>query len=202
MKGGYDDGYEACECFWGKEPGSLVRQLAFLVPQMSGLSVLDAGCGEGKNAAFLAERGATVTAIDVSSLAIAHGRRTWPDLPIRYEVQAVGSLTLPREAFDVVIMYGLLHCLKDEEEIRATVENLQAATVRGGYNVLCAFNDRHHNLSAHPTFTPTLVAHDRYVGLYRDWTVLHASDTDLFETHPHNNIPHVHSMTRVLAQKG
>jgi hypothetical protein len=37
--------------------------------------------------------------------------------------------------------------------------------------------------------------------MYRGWTLLHQSDEDLHETHPHNSIPHVHSMTRLIARK-
>jgi hypothetical protein len=73
MSGGYDDGYRRCPCFWGKTPGKLVSALADIVPSFHGLRILDAGCGEGKNAVFFAQRGAFVRAIDVSALA-ARGR--------------------------------------------------------------------------------------------------------------------------------
>jgi hypothetical protein len=112
------------------------------------------------------------------------------------------KLALPTEGFTAVLAYGLLHCLADENEVVATVERLQAATVAGGYHVLCAFNDRHQDLTAHPGFSPTLLRHSQYLDLYRGWTFLHASDTDLRESHPHNEIPHIHSLTRVLARKG
>ena len=58
IDGGYDSGYRACPCFWGSDPGSLVSRLATIVPSFTGLQVLDAGCGEGKNAIFLAGKGA------------------------------------------------------------------------------------------------------------------------------------------------
>ncbi len=60
--GGYEPGYQSCDCFWGSELASLVKTLALELGDFKGLKVLDAGCGEGKNAAFLAERGASVTA--------------------------------------------------------------------------------------------------------------------------------------------
>ena len=69
MNGGYDAGYIACPCFWGRSPGSLVRLLDKYIVDFSGMEVLDAGCGEGKNAAFLSQRGARVRAIDVSEAA-------------------------------------------------------------------------------------------------------------------------------------
>lgn len=67
--GGYDEGYAKCTHLWGLEPGSLVRRV-FQDDDLSGLSVLDAGCGDGKNALWLARRGANVIALDVSALAL------------------------------------------------------------------------------------------------------------------------------------
>jgi len=77
MNGGYDDGYRRSPCFWGTTPGSLVRLLADLVPSFEGFQILDAGCGEGKNAIFFAQRGAAVKAIDVSSLAFQNAYAAW-----------------------------------------------------------------------------------------------------------------------------
>ena len=50
LDGGYDVGYRAVTGFWGTAPSSLVvRYLA--THDVAGLKVLDAGAGEGKNAA-------------------------------------------------------------------------------------------------------------------------------------------------------
>src|SRR3954453_10231067 len=91
--GGYDDGYSACPCFWGTRPGTLVRQIADRLSDFRGLRVLDAGCGEGKNAVFLSELGATVLATDVSVRAIANARAAWGPTPgIEWRVASVEEL--------------------------------------------------------------------------------------------------------------
>jgi 2-polyprenyl-3-methyl-5-hydroxy-6-metoxy-1,4-benzoquinol methylase len=202
MDGGYDEGYKVCPCFWGTEPGSLMQVLASIITDFSGLTVLDAGCGEGKNAAFLAQKGALVTAVDVSELAIAHARAAWPaNLPIHFEVNRIESIPITSNRFDVVLLYGLLHCLRDQEVICDTIQRIQDGTKTHGFNILCTFNDRYHDLSAHPGFAPTLLPHALFLKMYEGWTVLHSTDSDLHETHPHNNIPHVHSLTRLVARK-
>jgi tellurite methyltransferase len=200
--GGYDAGYRACGCFWGRKPGSLVRMLVQEVGIPMGAAVLDAGCGEGKNAVFLGGFGASVRAVDVSEAAIANARRAWGNLrSVDWEIADVRELSLPPAMLDVVVAYGLLHCLRSEAEIKATVKHLQEATASGGLHVVCVFNDRAQDLRAHPEFQPTLLGHVFYLSLYAGWEILHASDRDLFETHPHNGIPHSHSMTRLLARK-
>lgn len=203
MNGGYDAGYLACPCFWGREPGRLVRHLNRYVPDFRNVIVLDAGCGEGKNAAFLAERGAHVRAVDVSEVAIKNGKSAFDmkEGVIRWEVEDIRSIDLGVEIYDIVIAYGLLHCLTTEFDVCNVVHKFQAATRIGGYNVVCALNSRHQELSAHPDLTPTLLLHERYVALYSGWEILEVSDTDLTEIHPHNNISHTHSLTRMLARK-
>jgi tellurite methyltransferase len=202
MNGGYDSGYSACPCFWGRSPGSLVRLLEEYVADFRGLSVLDAGCGEGKNAAFLSQRGARVRAIDISKAAIKNGQAAFGNgIGIEWAQGDIRDIELSREYYDVVIAYGLLHCLRSKAEIAKTIRKLQNATAPRGYNMLCALNDRRQDMSAHPDLNPTLLLHQRFLDLYSGWDILHGSDTDLTETHPHNNIEHTHSLTRILARK-
>jgi cyclopropane fatty-acyl-phospholipid synthase-like methyltransferase len=201
--GGYDAGYQACACFWGTEPSSLVRKLAALLPSFNGLYVLDAGCGEGKNALFLARQGAHVHGFDVSDAAIAHAREIVSANAgnITFEVSDVRERFLPADSYDVVIAYGLLHCLASAIEVHSICQRLQTATRESGYFVLCAFNDRYQDLSAHPGFSPTALGHTDYLELFDGWEMLEASDSDLVEVHPHNGIRHTHSLTRILARK-
>lgn len=202
MDGGYDAGYRACPCFWGREPGKLVRMLASIMSNVMGIYVLDAGCGEGKNAAFFARLGASVTAIDISELAIAHAKSLWPEYrSIEWQIQDVANLPLSPNAYDVVIAYGLPHCLRSPDEIRSVVSRLQGATKEGGYNAIVALNLRSQDLRAHPELKPCLIDHRAYLEIYRDWRIIVEEDTDLAETHPHNNILHTHSLTRILAKK-
>ena len=200
--GGYDAGYIHCPCFWGRSPGSLMVRLEAELPTYRDLSVLDVGCGEGKNAVYLAQQGAHVKAFDVSEAAIANAKRAWPEaVHVEWEVADVRTTPLRENEFDIVIAYGLTHCLSSPEEVQQTITRLQAATTTSGYHVLCAFNDRHQDLSAHPGFHPCLIKHAAYVALYTGWRIVEASDTNLVETHPHNEIEHTHSMTRLVAQK-
>lgn len=202
MNGGYDDGYRQCPCFWGSEPGSFVRLLCDYIPSFLGLTVLDAGCGEGKNAAFLAAAGAVVDAFDVSALAIENGRRHWVECAgIKWRVGDVCQIDLPKNHYDVVIAYGLLHCMPSAAEVRDAIVRLQNATRVSGYNVICVFNERRQELHAHPGFLPSLLAHADYLAAYSSWEVLKESDLDLTERHPHNNLEHTHSITRILARK-
>lgn len=200
--GGYDDGYTSCKCFWGVTPGSLLPLLATLVDSFRGLKALDAGCGEGKNAAFLARLGVSVRAIDISAAAIRNGKSTFGALPtISWEIGDIRDATLLSCTYDIVVCYGLLHCLGQHKEVRSVVSSLQHATRPGGYHVVCTFNDRCHDLTAHPGFEPLLLPHESYISLYDDWQKMAISDEDIWERHPHNQVLHNHSLTRFIARR-
>lgn len=200
VDGGYDAGYAACDCFWGPEPGSLVRE-HLGGRDLTGAHVLDLGCGEGKNAAYVASLGAHVDAVDCSSLAIANGRRRWSDKPVRWVVSDASSyLARSKDQYDFIVMYGLLHCLAERAAVRTVLSQAKRATRSDGMHIVCAFNDRSQDLeAAHPGFKPLLLSHDYYVTAYSDWTLITASDSDLQESHPDTNIPHHHSLSRIVA---
>lgn len=202
MNGGYDDGYRACPCFWGTDAGSFVKLLTGHVKKLSALRALDAGCGEGKNAVYLAQQGAVVDAIDMSELAIQNGQRVWADVPgVRWQVGDIRNIAFPNEHYDVVVAYGVLHCLSSKGALADVLARLQRATRIGGYFALCAFNSRRQDLRAHPGFEPCLIAHSEYVAAFSDWNVIAETDSDLTECHPHNNIVHTHALTRILARR-
>lgn len=197
--GGYDDGYAASPCFWGREPGSLVR--TFLNGRSaSGLRVLDLGCGEGKNAFAFANAGASVVAVDCSDLALKNGKSAFSAAKIEWCRDDCLSYLEGCDRFDVVVMYGLLHCLRSVEEITSVIAGAVRATNNGGHHLLVAFNDGPHDLSAHPSFEPTLAPHTFYVRQYEAHALISTEDAVIHETHPNNGIAHFHSLTRMVVR--
>ena len=83
---------------------------AWLVAELGGLApgrALDAGCGHGAEALWLAAHGWRVTGVDFSSAALAHGRTTAEVMGLTDRVEWVeGDLatwTPPAEAYDLVL---------------------------------------------------------------------------------------------------
>jgi len=202
MDGGYDDGYRECTCFWGTQPGSLVRALANTTEILAGKCILDLGCGDGKNAAYLAKLGAHVDAIDISEIAIQRAQTAWSNIPgIVWKQRDVVDMHCEKDSYDVVVAYGMLHCLQSQDIVTDMLKRMQTATRPGGYNVIATFNNRRQELPAHPNLRPCFLSHSYYVNSYKGWDILVASDSDLRETHPNNNIPHTHAMTRISSRK-
>jgi SAM-dependent methyltransferase len=112
----------------GTGPGqsrSLVLDPAHLalLEDVSGKRFLDVGCGEGRFARMLSERGAKVTAFDLSERMISHARaeEAADPLGIDYAVADMTSLSEFEDgSFDAAVAY--LSILDVEDYARATVE--------------------------------------------------------------------------------
>ena len=198
--GGYDEGYLAITGFWGTDPGSLVRDY-LSKNDVSGLRVLDVGAGEGKNAAAFARAGSKVEAVECSLAAIKNGQQLFPQDAIEWVHSDVLRIDYTNSPYDVIVSYGLTHCLPSEATARHVVAQLQSALDSGGTFILVSFNSGSHDLTAHPGFRPLLLDHGWFVKMFDGWRFEHLSDSILSETHPHNNIRHHHSLTRLTAIK-
>jgi len=112
MPTSYDWGYASRPCFWGKEPATLVRRVATCISDRPS-RILDLGCGDGKNSAYLSALGHEVLAIDSSELAICNAKAAWPDSgTTHWLVKDMTSLVFDPLRFRVVIATGSLHLLR------------------------------------------------------------------------------------------
>jgi tellurite methyltransferase len=201
--GQYDTEYAACECFWGTEPGKFVRQLPNLVPPGK---VLDLGCGEGKNAIYLAQHGFSIVAIDCSALGLRNFRKRLQSVTqeisdrIVIHQQDVRSFT-PNNDFDVVIAYGLLHCLSNLNDVRNVAAKMRGCTRLAGLNVAVAFTNEMGVPTAQSYLEPTLLPCGFLESQYSDWRILASENSVIEEVHPTSKVFHQHSVCRIIAQR-
>ena len=62
----YEKWYEGDEYYWGVEPGDFLDELISQLPPSGDTKVLDIGCGEGKDAVYMAQKGYNVSAFDLT----------------------------------------------------------------------------------------------------------------------------------------
>lgn len=141
--------------------------------RQSGASVLDVGCGTGRVANSLHERGFDVTGIDISKPLIEEARKQFPDIDFR--IADICDSGLPAEGFDYAIFsyFGLDYVLPEERRKRALRELYRVLKPSG----ILAFSS--HNSWNH---VPSL--------LCGNWDHL----KDLYLTR--KNIPHLFSRTK------
>jgi cyclopropane fatty-acyl-phospholipid synthase-like methyltransferase len=104
--------------------------------------VLDAGCGTGEHALFLAARGHRVVGIDFVDEAIRRARRKAAErgLAVEFLVQDATTLADWGQRFATVIDCGLFHVFSDDDR-RRYVEGLTRVLEPGGRLFLMCFSD-------------------------------------------------------------
>jgi len=121
----------------GRPQGQIVR----IVDQVTS-PVLDAGCGTGENAMFLAGWGHRVVGIDFVEEAIRRARAKTADrgLAVEFLVKDATMLEGWGERFASVIDWGLFHVFSDDDR-RRYVAGLAQVLAPGGRLFLTCFSD-------------------------------------------------------------
>jgi SAM-dependent methyltransferase len=119
----------------GKPNGRLVAEVGVLSPGRA----LDIGCGEGADAIWLAQRGWTVTAIDVSEVAICRARQAsrLASASVEWICGDVLDTPFPVGSFDLVSMqYPALPKAGGEDAVKRLL-----GTARPGGLLLAVYHD-------------------------------------------------------------
>ena len=103
----------------------------------AGMTVLDAGCGRGRNIAYLLSAGYQVFAVDQNRDAIETvaelAAELAPRLPAdNFRVAPVEALPLDDQSMDVVISSAVLHFATDEEHLWAMLQEMMRVLKPGG----------------------------------------------------------------------
>lgn len=105
--------------------------------------VLDAGCGTGENALFLAARGFAVVGVDAVEAAVEAARRKALARGLEAEFLVHDALALDGlgRRFATVVDSGLFHTFADRERVLFAKSLAAALRLGGRYYVLC-FSER------------------------------------------------------------
>ena len=102
-----------------------------------GMSLLDAGCGGGRNIEYLLRSGHEVCGVDQDPKAIDAVRRlageVAPSLSRdNFRVESVEAMTFPDSSADVVISSAVLHFARDEAQFSAMLAGMWRVLRSGG----------------------------------------------------------------------
>jgi SAM-dependent methyltransferase len=123
----WDERYAADGLLWTSQPNTLlVAETADLAPGRA----LDVGCGEGRNALWLAARGWRVTAVDHSVVGLDKGKELAAVADLDVEWVTADVVTFEAEpSFDLVVV---LYLHLPPHDMRAAVANAAGALAQGG----------------------------------------------------------------------
>jgi SAM-dependent methyltransferase len=133
---------------WGYEtPDSDLAYIMKRINIQSNAKVLDAGCGNGKNSAYLEEKGFEIYGFDLSTQAIAVARKKVSSG--HFMVADAKNLPYADETFDLIVDVGLLHCIPPEGWEPFKREVFRILKVKGYY-----FLREYHRPSGYPPEKP------------------------------------------------
>jgi len=112
----------------------------------AGMTVLDAGCGYGRNLVHLLREGCDVYALDANAEGVEHVRalaaELAPGLGVEhFRVGAIEKMPFADEFADAVICSAVLHFARDEQHFLAMVEELWRVLRTGGL-LFCRLGSR------------------------------------------------------------
>ena len=197
----YEQLYQSESYYWGLKPAPFLNELLESSSKKpSELDVLDIGCGEGKDAVYLASLGCRVTAFDITESGI---RKTYRlseqhNAILSAFTADINSFRL-NKTFDIIYSSGTLQYLR-EENIAPFFEKIERLTNPGGIVYFNVFVDK--------PFLPLPPDWDREEKMWRtgdlfrwfaDWRILSLKE-EIFEDDS-GGIKHFHCMDTVMAQK-
>lgn len=134
LRAKWDERYASEGLVWGREPNRFVVEAVTDLPPGT---ALDLGCGQGRNALWLASRGHRVTGIDLSPVAIGQAKALAAEAGLDLELEAADLTTWEPggRRWDLVLLAYLQLPPEDRRKVHAAAVE---ALAPGGTLVLVA----------------------------------------------------------------
>ncbi|MDO4940536.1 MAG: methyltransferase domain-containing protein [Erysipelotrichaceae bacterium] len=197
----YEKLYDSEEYYWGLEPADFLPLLLEAVGKdPSDVKVLDIGCGEGKDAVYMAKHGCKVTAFDITESGIKKTKLLADknNVDITAYVDDINTFNTD-DKFDIIYSTGTIQYLFPEN-IESFFEKVKNITNIGGIVYFNVFVDKPY-LPLPPDWdkeekmwkTGDLFVH------FADWEICKIDEVT-FEDNS-GGVKHYHCMDNILARR-
>ena len=164
-------------------------------------SILDVGCGEGKNPIFLAENGfMNIDAFDLSQAGIDKLLRIaqLKKIKVNAWVQDLTEYSFKKK-YDLIISYGTLHFVGKDEWMRFIIESKNNTNI-GGLNIFLIFTNKVPASYDIAAFVKGLADEGELESMYWDWQIICARSHVFEDEHPSVE-KHLHASNTVVAKR-
>ncbi|HBP62737.1 MAG TPA: hypothetical protein DD730_00335 [Desulfosporosinus sp.] len=164
-------------------------------------SILDVGCGEGKNPLFLAENGfENVDAFDLSQSGIEKLLRIGSNKKIKVNAW-VQDLTeyFFYKRYDLIMSHGTLHFVAKEKWKKFIIDAKNNTNV-GGLNIIQIFTNKVPASYDIAPFVKGLAEEGELESMYKDWQIISLNSHVFEDEHPGVE-KHLHASNTIVAKK-
>ena len=196
----YEKWYEGDGYYWGTEPADFCDELIKLCPPSGEKKVLDIGCGDGKDAVYMASKGYKVTAFDLTENGIRKTIRLAKEngVEINAYVDDINTFGTD-EQFDIVYSTGTIQYLFDENK-KSFFEKISRITRRNGFVFFNVFVEKPFlELPPDWDIEEKMWRSGELFSFFPDWKFIRIDET-IFEDNS-NGIPHYHCMDTIICEK-
>ncbi|MDO9391352.1 MAG: methyltransferase domain-containing protein [bacterium] len=194
----WERSYKNTEASTFGSPSLEIYEISNSLPKAS--RILDAGCGDGRNALFLAEKGFSVDAFDISASGIEKLTllAKQKGIEINAWVQDLAEYDF-KDHYDLIISHGVLH-LVTRDTWTGFVRGMKSHTRINGVNVIVVFTDALPIPADLAQHCIGLFAEKEIKNIYSDWAVEYFKSYDFYDTHP-GGLKHHHAANKLIARK-
>jgi tellurite methyltransferase len=196
----YENWYKGEDYYWGVEPGDFLDELIKLCPFSPGKTVLDIGCGEGKDAVYMAEQGYSVTAFDLTENGIRKTNKLADDRGVKVDayVDDINEFVTDKQ-FDIVYSTGTVQYLFDENK-QDFFRKLENITKPGGIVYINVFVEKPFlELPPDWDIEEKMWRSGELFTYFANWK-FERIDEVIFEDNS-GGIPHYHCMDTIICRK-
>jgi 2-polyprenyl-3-methyl-5-hydroxy-6-metoxy-1,4-benzoquinol methylase len=206
IRSSFDKAYSLSNNYFGSDVFKGLPDIANIFLGASNPQALDIGCGQGRDAIYLAYNGFIVTAVDLSPVAIE--QLTYiaqlNKLQIIPMCQSITSISLDDNAYDIVLARTMLHHLH-QRELPSLLDTIWSCTRHGGYFLASVFmqdTDSVEDCSMQSEFSDVTYHYfqkGELLAYLSRWKIhLYQEKKELDQTH---GTPHYHASAKVIAKK-
>lgn len=123
-----------------ESPSNIVSEVISLFSIDSSKSILEIGCGEGRDAGFLLERGFDVLATDISAEAVSFCQKKYPRYADRFQVLDCVNGQLDAK-FDFIYAVAVIHMLVRDEDRNGFYRFVRDHLAEHGIALICTMGD-------------------------------------------------------------
>lgn len=186
------------DTFGGGKPSKDVATIASKIKLPA--RALDLGCGEGRNALYLARIGFETSATDISASGIQKLNTVAGELRLNINAVVCDMRQYAfNKTFDLIVCEGCLHLIKHEEWSKI-IFKMKNSTASGGYNLVGVFTDEAPEPEDQRGLMVGLFKEGELFSYYQDWQIIDSRTYVFKHTHP-NGPTHKHAGNNIVAKK-
>lgn len=124
----------------GYAPSDIVFEIIKKYGISANNTVLEIGCGEGRDAIYLLEKGYNLSATDVSQEAVNYCKSQYKEFADRFDLMDAVSGTTDKK-FDYIYSVAVIHMLVEDEDRQAFYSFIKEHLTENGIALICTMGD-------------------------------------------------------------